>query len=75
MNSVALTRALAIRGAGLAVLDNVLAQDDITLGRLVRVLPDWGLAPLQVHAVTDTRLLPARTRLFIEFLKARLREP
>jgi DNA-binding transcriptional LysR family regulator len=75
MNSVALSRALAIRGAGLAVLDNVLAQDDITLGRLVRVLPDWSLAPLQVHAVTDTRLLPARTRLFIEFLKARLREP
>jgi len=75
MNSVALSRALAMGGVGLAVLDNVLALDDLRLGRLVRVLPDWSLAPLQVHAVTDTRLLPARTRLFIEFLKARLREP
>lgn len=75
MNSVALSRALALRGVGLAVLDNVLALDDVTSGRLVRVLPDWNLAPLQVHAVTETRLLPARARLFIEFLKTRLREP
>jgi hypothetical protein len=29
---------------------------------------------LQVHAVTETRLLPERTRLLIDFLKARLRE-
>ena len=75
MNSVALSRALAMGGVGFAVLDNVLALDDVRLGRLVRVLPDWSLAPLQVHAVTDTRLLPARTRLFVDFLKARLREP
>jgi DNA-binding transcriptional LysR family regulator len=74
MNSVALSRALAIRSAGLAVLDNVLVFDDVTLGRLVRVLPEWSLSPIQVHAVTETRLLPARTRLFIDFLKARLRE-
>jgi DNA-binding transcriptional LysR family regulator len=74
MNSVALSRALAIRSAGLAVLDNVLVFDDVTLGRLVRVLPDWSLSPIQVHAVTETRLLPARTRLFIDFLKTRLRD-
>jgi DNA-binding transcriptional LysR family regulator len=74
MNSVALSRALAIRSTGLAVLDNVLAFDDVALGRLVRVLPEWTLSPIQVHAVTETRLLPARTRLFIDFLKSRLRE-
>jgi DNA-binding transcriptional LysR family regulator len=73
MNSVGLSRALAIQGVGLAALDNVLALDDVTLGRLVRVLPDWSLAPVQVHALTETRLLPARTRLFIDFLKAGLR--
>ena len=36
MNSVTLSRALAIQGVGLAVLDNVLALDDVALGRLVR---------------------------------------
>jgi len=74
MNSVALN-GLAIQGVGLAVLDDVLARDDVTLGRLVRVLPDWSLAPVQVHAATETRLLPARTRLFIDFLRTRLRKP
>ena len=75
MNSVALSRTLAIQGVGLAVLNNVLALDDVELGRLVRVLPDWSLAPVQVHALTETRLLPARARLFIDFLKAQLGEP
>jgi len=27
-----------------------------------------------VHAITETRLLPARARLFIDFLKARLQQ-
>ncbi|MCC8402488.1 LysR family transcriptional regulator [Paraburkholderia sp. MMS20-SJTN17] len=75
MNSVALSRALALRAVGLAVLDNVLASDDLALGRLVRVLPDWSLSPVLVHAVTETRLLPARARLFIDFLKVRLGVP
>jgi DNA-binding transcriptional LysR family regulator len=75
MNSTALSRALAIRGVGITVLNTVLALDDVTSRRLVRVLPDWSLAPVQVHAVTETRMLPARTRLFIDFLKARLSEP
>jgi DNA-binding transcriptional LysR family regulator len=74
MNSVALSRALAIQGVGLAVLDNVLARDDVASRRLVRVLPGWGLSQIPVHAVTDTRLLPARARLFIDFLKTRLSE-
>ena len=72
MNSVGLTRELATQGVGIAALDPELARDDLALGRLSRVLPEWRLSPVQVHAITETRLLPARVRLFIEFLKARL---
>ena len=39
---------------------------------LLRVLPDWHMAPIQVHVITDTRHLPARSKLFIEFLVRRL---
>jgi DNA-binding transcriptional LysR family regulator len=63
---------LAAHGVGIAVLDTALARDDVVSGRTVRVLPDWSLSPVQVHAITETRLLPAGTRLFIEFLKGRL---
>jgi DNA-binding transcriptional LysR family regulator len=72
MNSVGLSRSLAVQGVGIAALDAELVRDDVTLGRLLRVLPEWSLSPVQVHAITETRLLPARTRLFIEFLKTRL---
>ncbi|WP_394781866.1 LysR family transcriptional regulator [Undibacterium sp.] len=71
MNSVGLSRSLAKLGVGIAVLDTELAREDVASGQLRRVLPDWNLAPVQVHAITETRLLPARTRLFIEFIKAR----
>lgn len=74
MNSVGLSRALAKQGVGIAALDTELARDDVATGRLRRVLPGWNLTPVEVHAITETRFLPARTRLFIEFVKARLQE-
>jgi hypothetical protein len=36
------------------------------------VLADWQLEPVALHAITDTRHLPARTKLFIAFLMERL---
>ncbi|MFK2874032.1 LysR family transcriptional regulator [Dyella lipolytica] len=74
MNSVGLSRSLAVTGVGIAALDSELTRDDVAMGRLRRVLPDWSLSPVQVHAITETRLLPARTRLFIDFLRTRLQE-
>lgn len=71
MNSVGLSRSLAREGIGIAVLDSELAHDDVAAGQLRRVLPEWSLSPVQVHAITETRLLPARTRLFIDFVKTR----
>lgn len=74
MNSVGLSRSLAVLGVGIAALDSELTREDVATGRLRRVLPDWSLAPVQVHAITETRLLPARTRLFIDFLKTQLQQ-
>ncbi|MEO9089648.1 MAG: LysR family transcriptional regulator [Rhodanobacter sp.] len=72
MNSVGLSRSLAILDVGIAALDTELAREDVAAGRLRRVLPGWNLTPVQVHAITESRLLPARTRLFIDFMKERL---
>jgi hypothetical protein len=35
-------------------------------------MPDWHGAPVPVCALTETRLLPAKTQRFIEFLRERL---
>jgi hypothetical protein len=39
------------------------------------VLPDWAGSTVPVHALTATRLLPARTRAFIDFMKENAQNP
>ncbi|WP_086059369.1 LysR family transcriptional regulator [Bordetella genomosp. 9] len=72
MNSAGMIRRLATLGAGIAVLSEVSAQEEVAAGRLQRVLPDWEVGPFPVYAVTETRLLPVKTRVFVEFLAERL---
>lgn len=73
-NSAALSMEWAANSIGIAGLDPQVARENVASGRLRRVLPDWQLEPVELHVITDTRHLPARTKLFIAFLKARLGE-
>ncbi|PXW92284.1 DNA-binding transcriptional LysR family regulator [Sphaerotilus hippei] len=72
LNSVGMLRRLATLDLGIVVLVDALAEDDVAAGRLRQVLPDWQAPPVPVYAMTETRLLPAKTQRFIEFLKERL---
>ncbi|WP_233842917.1 LysR family transcriptional regulator [Dyella sp. 2HG41-7] len=72
LNNVGLIRRLATLGMGLALLTDELVVDELADGRLVRVLPQWHGKPVPVYALTETRLVPAKTQRFIEFLKERL---
>ena len=72
LNSVGMMRRLATLDLGLVVLVDALAADDVAAGRLRRVLPDWQGPRTPVYAMTETRLLPAKTQRFIEFLRDRL---
>lgn len=72
LNNQGLMRMLAERGMGIGVLTPDLARDALASGRLVRVLPPWSMAPLPVHAVTSSRLQPARVKAFVAFLADRL---
>jgi LysR family transcriptional regulator for bpeEF and oprC len=73
LNSAGMIRRLAVLGAGIAVLSEVGTQQEVAAGTLKRVLPEWEAGPFPVYAVTETRLLPAKTRIFVEFLTERLR--
>jgi DNA-binding transcriptional LysR family regulator len=50
----------------------VLLAEDVAKGRLQRILPDWVGPSIPVFAMTETRLLPAKTQRFIEFLREQL---
>lgn len=72
-NSIGLQRTLAAHGMGIAGLSERFAQGLVDQGLLQRVLPEWRLPAVTAWCVTPgRRLLPARTSVFIEMLKAAL---
>lgn len=72
LNSVGLIRRLATLDQGIALIPAEIVAEDVIQGRLRRVLPDWEGPATPVYAMTETRLLPAKTQRFIEFLRERL---
>lgn len=72
LNNVGMMQRLAIEGLGIAMLSREGALPPMAEDRLRPVLPGWRAMPIAVHAITETRLLPAKTQRFIEYLKKQL---
>jgi DNA-binding transcriptional LysR family regulator len=68
-DDLATLQAAALEGVGAALLPDYMCRADLEAGRLARVLPDWGPAPVIAHLVFPARraLVPAVRRL-IDFL-------
>lgn len=66
--------AVALRGAGIVLAPQWLVSGEIASGRLVRVLPDWhGREEGIIHALMPPgRMLPAKTRVFLDAVQASL---
>ncbi|AOO56443.1 LysR family transcriptional regulator [Raoultella ornithinolytica] len=74
MNSIGMMRRFASMGAGIAILPDKIVREDVADNKLIRVLPDWKGDVVTIYALTETRLLPAKTQVFIEFMRERLNE-
>lgn len=75
-NSPGLLMGMAIRGAGIVVANDHFALPHVQRKELVCVLPQWRLAPVSAWAVfPGRRLMPAKTRVFIDALAARFSGP
>ncbi|HKT90738.1 MAG TPA: LysR family transcriptional regulator [Paraburkholderia sp.] len=72
LNSVGMIRRLATLDMGIVLLPEEIVADEVASGTLRRILPRWHGTPTPVYAITETRLLPAKTQRFIEFLRERL---
>lgn len=72
INNVGMMRRLATFDQGIILLPEEIVADDLAAGRLRRILPAWHGKPMPVYALTETRLVPAKTQRFIEFLRERL---
>lgn len=69
LNNVGMIRRLTTLGMGVSLLPEEIAHDDVVEGRLRRILPQWKGEAIPVYALTETRLLPAKTQRFLEFLR------
>ena len=70
-NSPELLTRLALNGDGILMLSDTFIQTYLDSGALVPVLADWQLPSIDVWAVfPGRRLMPARTRVFLDGLQA-----
>lgn len=68
--------AAALAGQGVILQPTFIVGDALRQRRLVRLLPGWRLADLDVHAVyPTTRHLSPKVRSFVDFLAGRFRDP
>ena len=62
----------AVAGLGLTFLPKFLTGPDLRAGRLVEVLPEWSLQPVDVNAVyPSNRNITAKVRRFVGLLAKR----
>lgn len=70
LNSIDMIQHMVLDGAGIAALPCSFAKEDLRLGRLVRVLPQWSLPAVPAWAVMPMRrYLPAKTRAFLAHIE------
>lgn len=61
---------LALAGVGVAALSEGLVRADVDAGRLVRLLPEWELDPVEIYAYYPSRLSASpKVRALLEFLR------
>jgi DNA-binding transcriptional LysR family regulator len=67
-NHMTMIRYLARLGVGIAVVDALMAAEDIETGALLTILPEWTMVANAISILTPTKLLPAKTRIFVDML-------
>lgn len=73
-SNLSLTKDLVLAGFGIMLVPEAVVQKELAEGKLVKILPDWFGDEQSVYAITENRLVPAKTQAFIEFLKGKFEE-
>ena len=73
VNTSGALRGLALAGAGLVMLTELMVADALADGRLVRVLPDYPVPSSALYALYPSRkLLSPKVRAFVDYLAERI---
>ncbi|WP_335955615.1 LysR family transcriptional regulator, partial [Acinetobacter guillouiae] len=69
MNNMAMMKRLALLNQGIIFTHPQVVFEELKNHTLTPIIPDWIGESLPVFILTESRLLPAKTKLFIDFLK------
>jgi DNA-binding transcriptional LysR family regulator len=72
LNNVGMIKRLSMYDMGVILMPQEIVADAIRSGKLRRILPDWQGKPVPVYALTETRLLPAKTQRFVDIMRKKL---
>jgi DNA-binding transcriptional LysR family regulator len=67
-NNPGMLRKLALNGMGIISSTEKFIETDLQEKTLIHVLPKWAAAPVTVFAITETRLVSAKVRVFLDYL-------
>ncbi len=68
LNSIGIVRRLAVEGLGIASIPDDLCHEEVRSGTLAPVLIGWSMPPVVIYGLTATRLQPAKTKVFLDFV-------
>jgi DNA-binding transcriptional LysR family regulator len=69
VSDIIAAREMAVAGLGYAILTHAVCEAEVQAKRLVRVLPEWQIPPVEVAATfLERRHMPVRIRAFIDML-------
>lgn len=74
-NNIGMVRECALAGLGIATLSAYLIDDDIRTGKLIRLLPEYGLPDREFRIVYSNRkFLPLKVKAFVDIAVAHFRQ-
>jgi DNA-binding transcriptional LysR family regulator len=70
VNEVLTVYHLVLGGAGLGIIFDHLCAPNIEAGRIIRLLPDWTISPVEIDIVFPSKkIISPSVRVFVDFLK------
>lgn len=72
LNNLGMMHQLVNMGFGIALLPKEVTKADVQAGKLVRIMEQWQGMDAPVYAITESKLIPTKTQVFIDFLTEKL---
>jgi DNA-binding transcriptional LysR family regulator len=74
LNNLGMMHQLITMGLGISLLPEKTAQTSLQAGKLVRIMDQWQGMDAPVYAITESKLIPSKTNVFIDFLHDKLNQ-